>query len=109
MEGGELIWILVGIYNTVGKNRNMNGRDDTEERKKEGEMTEGKLGFRLRSSIQFIDTKPFFLFHFADNTYTGTRKEKAGGFDMKWNVKNLYTNAKKKSHLSLFFSHSRTP
>lgn len=23
-------------------------------------MTEGKLGFRFRSSIQFIDTKPFF-------------------------------------------------
>lgn len=34
VEGDKLIWILVGMYNTVGKNRNRNGGDDTDERKR---------------------------------------------------------------------------
>jgi len=47
VEGGELIWILVGMYNTVGKkNRNMDGRDDADERKRDDRR-------KIRLSVSF--------------------------------------------------------
>jgi len=43
-------------------------------------MAEGKLGFRFRSSIQFIATGPVFS---STLRITHIRREKFGGYDMK--------------------------